>query len=143
MDDHELPDHLYEELKSFCREGDDLADKGFFKEAYQSYTRAWELIPEPKVNWEASAWVLTALGDVLFLRQQFEDAKNLFLHAAQCPGGLGNPFVHLRLGQCQYETGNVDGAKDNLARAYMGGGPELFDDEDLKYYQFLLTFLVI
>ncbi len=143
MNDHELPDHLHDHIKSLCRDGDDFAEKGLDKEAYSAYAEAWELIPEPKAEWEASTWVLSALGDIEFLRNEYDDAKNLFLRAVQCPGGLGNPYIHLRIGQCQYECGNLEGAKQNLTRAYMGGGRELFDDEDPKYYQFLLTFLII
>ncbi|MGB7380321.1 MAG: hypothetical protein WA959_27700 [Rivularia sp. (in: cyanobacteria)] len=37
-----------------------------------------------------------------------------------CPGAVGNPFIHLILRQAQFELGNFDRAKDNLARAYMG-----------------------
>jgi hypothetical protein len=54
-----------------------------------------------------------------------------------CPKAIGNPFLHLRLGQCQFELGNLDRAADELARAYMGAGLEIFDSEDAKYFEFL------
>jgi tetratricopeptide (TPR) repeat protein len=99
------------------------------------------LIPEPKIDWETSTWVLSALGEVLFRLGQYEDAKNLFLRAVQCPKGLGNPYIHLRIGQSQFETGNIEGAKENLARAFMGGGLEIFKQENEKYLTFLRQFL--
>jgi hypothetical protein len=56
-----------------------------------------------------------------------------------CPNGIGNPFIHLRLGQCQFETGNLDSAADELTSAYALEGEELFADDDPKYFEFLKT----
>ncbi len=54
-----------------------------------------------------------------------------------CPDAIGNPFIHLRLGQCQYELGNEEQAADELARAYMVAGDEIFDTDDPKYLEFI------
>ncbi|SHM03275.1 hypothetical protein SAMN02746009_03838 [Hymenobacter psychrotolerans DSM 18569] len=54
-----------------------------------------------------------------------------------CPDAIGNPLIHLRLGQVQYEMGNFAKAKDELMRAYMGQGEEIFEGEDEKYFTFL------
>jgi hypothetical protein len=54
-----------------------------------------------------------------------------------CPGALGNPFLHLRFGQCQFELGELDRAADELMRAYMAAGAEIFKDQDPKYIAFL------
>lgn len=56
-----------------------------------------------------------------------------------CPGAIGNPFVHLRLGQAQFELGDMTRAADELARAYMGAGDEIFEEQDPKYLAFLKT----
>lgn len=56
------------------------------------------------------------------------------------PDGLGNPFIHLRLGQCALELGDEDQAKDELIRAYMGDGPGIFEEEEPKYFEFLKRF---
>ena len=50
------------------------------------------------------------------------------------PGTIGNPWVHLRLGQVKFELGDMKRAADELARAYMGGGRECLRDEDPKYF---------
>lgn len=60
-----------------------------------------------------------------------------------CPDALGNPFLHLRLGQAQLNLGNEDRAADELMRAYMGGGPEVFEIEDGRYLAFLKTRAII
>ena len=54
--------------------------------------------------------------------------------------GSDQPVVpHLRLGQALLEQGEQDRAADELIRAYMGGGPELFERDDPKYLAFLST----
>jgi hypothetical protein len=57
----------------------------------------------------------------------------------RCPEAIGNPFIHLRLGQTQFELGNKDRAADELMRAYMGAGAEIFAEEAPKYLEFLGT----
>ena len=136
-----LPTAVHARITVLCERGNELLRRGDQRAAYESFAQAWEVIPEPKIDWEASTWVLSALGDIMFCCCRYEEAKNLFLRAVQGPGGLGNPFIHLRIGQCQYESGNLEGARENLTRAYMGGGLELFAKEDPKYVDYLREFL--
>ena len=72
----------------------------------------------------------------------YEEAREAFRDVMYCPGAIGNPFIHLRLGQVQFELGNLNRAGDELARAYMGKGEEIFEDEDPKYLAFVKTILV-
>ena len=55
------------------------------------------------------------------------------------PDGQGNALIHLRLGQTSFELGDLDRAADELTRAYMAAGSEIFEDEDVKYVAFLST----
>ena len=80
-----------------------------------------------------------AIGDANFESRNYEHAKAALSDAMHCPGAIGDPFIHLRLGQCQFELGNLPRANDELARAYMGGGKEIFDAEDPKYFSHLKT----
>jgi hypothetical protein len=57
----------------------------------------------------------------------------------RCTGAIGNPFLHLRLGQVQFELGNHARAADELSRSYMGAGSEIFAKDDEKYFNFLKT----
>ena len=86
--------------------------------------------------------MLSAIGDALFQQGQFERARDAFTDAISCRGGLGNPFIHLRLGQIQLEIGTEAKAADELTRAFMGGGKEIFEREDPKYFAFLTTKLL-
>lgn len=133
----ELDKKTHEAIKTLCAEGDALAGRGGYREAIDLYNNAYKLIPDPKNEFEATTWVLTALGDSCFLGGWYTSGQEAFEYAVSCPGGLGNPFIHLRLGQCEYERGNNERAADELARAYMGAGSEIFETEDQKYFQFL------
>jgi hypothetical protein len=57
----------------------------------------------------------------------------------RCPGAIGNPFLHLRLGQVQFELGDLTRAADELTRAYMGAGEDIFQEQAPKYFEFLKT----
>jgi hypothetical protein len=56
-----------------------------------------------------------------------------------CPGAIGNPFLHLRRGQILLDQGENDAAADELMRAYMAEGADIFADEDPRYLSFLRT----
>jgi hypothetical protein len=96
------------------------------------------LLPEPKTDWEAATWILGAIGDANFLGKDYLAGRENLSMAMHCPDAIGNPFLHLRLGQCQFELGNLDRAADELARAYMGAGDEIFEGAE-KYLAFLKT----
>ena len=137
----ELDSGLYARIKALCEQGDQASEAGRFQEAKGCFLEALAFIPEPLEEWEASTWVLTALGDCSFLLHDLAAARGYLSRAVRCPDGLGNPFIHLRLGQCQLELGEEARARDELARAYMGGGPEIFDGEDPKYFAFIKRFM--
>lgn len=69
----------------------------------------------------------------------YNRALDAFRFVIVSPDRLGNPFIHLRLGQCQFEPGHFDKAADELTRAYMGAGPDIFEGEDAKSFDFLAT----
>ncbi|KWF07091.1 tetratricopeptide repeat protein [Burkholderia pseudomultivorans] len=135
----ELDNELYERIAALSDAGDALAEDEDYAGALAKYRDAFDLLPEPKTNWEAATWLLAAIGDAHFFQQDYAAGRDAFGDAMHCPGAIGNPFLHLRLGQCQFELDQLDRAADELMRAYMGGGPELFEDEDGKYLRFLAT----
>jgi tetratricopeptide (TPR) repeat protein len=137
----ELPKQLHAKVTALSEQGDQLASRRQYREAVVLYIEAMGLLPEPKTQWEACTWLLAAIGDANFLGAHYEQAKSAMSDAMHCPGGLGNPFIHLRLGQAQLELGNRDRAADELARAYMGAGKDIFAQEKPKYFEFLKTVL--
>lgn len=133
----ELPYGIHQQIITLSKKGDALASQTLYKEAIAQYTAALELLPHPREKWRACTWLLVAIGDAHFLAKDYRPARVALTDAMHCPDAIGNPFVHLRLGQVQYELGNSAWAADELARAYMGGGKEIFKPEDPKYFAFV------
>lgn len=135
----ELPPNTYDQVTKLSAEGDRLAEANAYEEAIQKYNDAWQLIPEPKNDWEASTWLLTAIGDACFQACFFTSGTEAFEYALKCPAGFGNPFIHLRLGQCKFEKEDFTSAAEHLARAYMLEGKNIFAEDSPKYFEFLKT----
>jgi len=137
----ELDEKLYTKIVALCKEGDAFTDTDHLSLALKKYQDALLLLPVPISKWKAATWILTAIGDTLFAMKDYPEALNYLKECMYCPDAIGNPFIHLRLGQVQYELGNLERAKDELARAYMGDGDEIFADEDPKYFQLVKSVL--
>ena len=137
----DLDGALHERIERLCAEGDALAEQGSLPKALASYWAAFDLLPEPRLDWDAARWILAAIGDANFKGGDFVACRDNLCLAMRCPEAIGNPFLHLRLGQAQYELGDLRRAEDDLARALLGGGQDLFSDEDPKYLAFVKTVL--
>ncbi|WP_375580450.1 tetratricopeptide repeat protein [Marivirga tractuosa] len=133
----QLEENLYDQVVAFSTEGDALMESSKYEEAIDSYHRALELLPEPKSSWEAFTWLSVAIGDVYFETDDYESALIRFKTAQKGAEALDNPFIYLRIGQCAYELANKQQAIDNLLRAYMLDGIDIFEDEDVKYINYL------
>lgn len=134
---NELSDDVHHEISRICKNADQLVETGDFKTGREQYWIAFDLLPDPKEDWEAATWIMAAIGDSFFLQEDYEHARDAFMDAVRCPGGLGNVFIHLRLGESYYELGDEKRAADNLTRAYMAGGREVFGEEKPKYFALL------
>lgn len=135
----ELDPKIFAEINRLSEEGQALFDDGKIIEARRVFMQAWILLPEPQSEWEATTWLAAAIGDVDFMQGNYASAQQTLEFAMRCPGGIGNPFLHLRLGQSLFELGEHDRAADELIRAYMGAGEDIFLDQDPKYRAFLAT----
>jgi tetratricopeptide (TPR) repeat protein len=133
----ELDDTTHARIVDMCERGNARAEAGDLDGAFAAYQQALELVPAPVSEWEAATWIFTALGDVLVQQGRYREAREFLIEAMRCPGAIGNPFIHLRLGQAHLELDEHERAQDELARAYMGGGDELFEGEDPKYKDYI------
>ena len=132
-----LDEAVHSKIRELCAKGDALVAQKQFEQAFSAYRDALNLVPPPAEDWEATTWILAAIGDLYFLAGKIGKALTAFEDAVRCPGGLGNLFIHLRLGQCYLDSGQQDRAADELTRAYMGAGREILEKEDPKYLKFL------
>jgi hypothetical protein len=121
---------LFDEGESFAAEGED-------EEALARFQAAWDLLPEPKCEWERALQILAAIADSLFHLGDYEACRQGMQFALRCGGDVNNPFICLRLGQCYLELGNEFEAGNWLVSALVTGGVERFKAEDPKYWAFL------
>jgi hypothetical protein len=144
----ELPPELKSRHASLLAEGDALVDEGtkiedeksrrrVLRSATEKYIAALQILPEPLQDWEECRTTLGAIGNANFLAKTYAYALPALQDAMHCRGAIGNPFLHLRLGQTQFELGNMERAADELARAYLQEGKKIFAGEDPKYLEFV------
>ena len=79
-------------------EGNAYSDKGQHSEALRCYCDALALFSDPLEQRAETVWLFTSIGDCLFHIGHYEKAIDALSDAIRC-GGLGNPFIHFRLGQ--------------------------------------------
>lgn len=115
---------------------------GDFRAAFGLLVAAFDTLPEPREQWNAAGWLLVALGESAIRAGDFKAAQQPLTDAMWCPGTIGNPWVHLRLGQVRFELGKTESAGDELARAYMGGSREVFEGQHGKYFALVETLLL-
>jgi len=132
-DESVLPAATFDEVLDKAAEGQRLLEAGERSNAFRAFFAALQLLPQPIENWNGAGWLLVAMGECCVLAGDFARAFQPLRDAMHCPGTIGNPWAHLRLGQCRLEVGD-DRAADELARAYLGGGRALFEDLDPKYF---------
>ncbi|HEY3805219.1 MAG TPA: hypothetical protein VGL61_21565 [Kofleriaceae bacterium] len=120
-----------------------------FEDAAAHYRRALAL--NPKDHDVDPFWLRMSLGESSFRRDAWRDAMDAYgrAFAEDREAAVGNPLFHLRVGQCLFqlawpearlETGPST-AIDNLARALICGGIEMFDDEDAQYLAAIVDIL--
>ncbi len=133
----ELPEDIQIELDNLSEQGSDLCDASKFDEAIQKWRAAMELLPEPRVDWKAYTWLSASIGDAQYQNGQLDEARHSFYDALNGPEGIGNPFVHYRLGQTLIKLGEEDRGLRGLLEAYMLDGEQIFsmDDEGTSYLQ--------
>jgi len=135
-----LDDALHGRITALSDQGKLLEEQGRPEAAIARWRAAYAVLPTPPQQWDAATWLLTAIGDVLFSMGRFDDAREALRECMHCPDAIGNPFIHLRLGQVQFELGNLVRAKDELARAFLIDR-DVFSHEDPKYEAWILQFL--
>lgn len=109
--------------------------------AIKEYQNCLAMIPEPVHESSYATQIYMTMGEIYFLSGKYEQALDNYREAVRCLDGLGNPVIHMRLRQLQLERGNLDRARDELMRAYMGAGKMMFEGENPKYYNLIRDFV--
>lgn len=131
---------LKERLDQLAQEGNRYYDNENNKDkALEVWKKALGLIPKPKNIYSQTVWFLSSIGDIYFNDKNYEQAFKCFDDAKNniSVEGNNNPFILLRLGESAYELDKKDIAIDNLLKAYMLEGKEIFEEDEKKYFEFL------
>lgn len=129
------------EAVRLIEQADARAQRGDYAPALDTYLEALDLVPAPYTALPECTRLLGSIGETLFRLGHHEQARAALSDTMHCPGAIGTPGLHLRLGQALFELGNLERANDELARAYLAGGREIFEGEDAKYFEHLKTVL--
>jgi tetratricopeptide (TPR) repeat protein len=134
----ELTDATYAKLTQLTEEGNALADASDIAGALKRFRAAWQILPEPRLEWDAALWLLASIGDMEFQLGHYKQARDELMSAVKSfEEAPGNPFIRLRLGQTLLELGEDKEAASWLAGAYVSEGKKIFENEDPKYLAFI------
>lgn len=125
------------EVNELTKKAEKEDRRGNAAKSIEYYEEAVDLVPEPFEESPYAMRLLSAIGEQYYLSGNLERAFDYYSQAVRAKGGLGWPPFHLRLGQLRYERGEMDRAKDELMRAYMGSGELIFSSEDPKYFELI------
>ena len=130
----DLEPNLKGQVVELCQKGVEQADIERYEASNRSYAKVFELLPEPKSEWKAYAWLQASRGDNYFELKDYAAALPLFREAIELDEEYQtNGYLDLRMGQCLFELKQRTEAEQHLRRAYDLGGDELFEDEYAIY----------
>jgi tetratricopeptide (TPR) repeat protein len=124
-----LPKKISDEVDLLCEEGNVLFDAENYSEAIDKWAAALQLLPEPRFQWAACAWICSSIGDAQYQLSSWDAARQSFYDALNTEDARANPFVHYRLGQCWLKAGNEKKGLESLLKAYMLDGEDIFEAE--------------
>lgn len=110
-------------VNELCEKGNSLSEVGMYQEALSCFKHALEITPETYDYEDERVWILVAIGDTLFQLQQYSNAMEYLRRAYFYDPG--NPFINLRLGQCELESDCILDAKEHMVTVFSIRFPEI------------------
>ena len=89
MTDNPDIEPVFEKIDRLCQLGQKDEDEKKFDRAIDKYLEALDLIPEPITDWDASTWILTAIGDIYFLLKDYPKSRQFLQDIMHCPNAIG------------------------------------------------------
>ncbi|WP_081687017.1 hypothetical protein [Chitinilyticum litopenaei] len=124
---------------SLTEEGNSIEIAGNFLSAIEKYQEAWDLLPEPKHEWEMlSGWLSSCFFSSHLSLGNFELAKQWAENAVKSASSSIDTAPFIDLGIACYELGQLDEAFTSFDRAYGYGKARAFKERPKKYLDFYL-----
>ncbi|MCB2355765.1 tetratricopeptide repeat protein [Clostridium estertheticum] len=129
-----LEEEVYNKVQGLCNKAEKYVRMCEFDQAIQEYEQALNLFPQDIKVYEQATIIYAAMGDAWCSAGEYKDAKKYFYDALNCSGGIGNPYILFRLGQCLYECNQKSKAQEYFIKTYMLDGISLFNTSHNKYF---------
>lgn len=130
---------LEEIIISTVEKGNNFHHNKFYEEALDEYNKAWELLPEPKLEWEIASWIAACIYKVYFDMAAFSKAKVWAEIALRTRASDINTAPLINLGIVCYELGQFDESYKYFDAAFSYGKARAFKERPKKYLDFYLA----
>lgn len=137
----ELSEKLYEAITNLLDEGDELVERGKYKEAIAYYEEAMNRLPEPKEDWTLFDTIAICIGDSYYEMGEYIVADRFYTTSLTRGSGIENPYVWYVKGRNLIKLGNKEEAIDALMRAYMLDGTDVFDTDDGEFLSYIEPYI--
>ena len=137
----ELSEKLYEAITNLLDEGDELVERGKYKEAIAYYEEAMNRLPEPKEDWALFDTIAICIGDSYYEMGEYIVADRFYTMSLTRGSGIENPYVWYVKGRNLIKLGNKEEAIDALMRAYMLDGTDVFDTDDGEFLSYIEPYI--
>lgn len=130
---------LAKDMMDIMESGNALDERGDKDAARSAYQKAWDLLPEPKLEWPPlSAWITGSFYNLHFDNADFAAAKQWAqksLHARESEIDTG-PLI--AMGMAHFELEEYAQARAYFDEAYRYGKARAFQERPRKYLAFYL-----
>ncbi|WP_244973429.1 tetratricopeptide repeat protein [Prevotella nigrescens] len=137
----ELSEKLYKAITNLLDEGDELVERGKYKEAIAYYEEAMNRLPEPKEDWALFDTIAICIGDSYYEMGEYIVADRFYTMSLTRGSGIENPYVWYVKGRNLIKLGNKEEAIDALMRAYMLDGTDVFDTDDGEFLSYIEPYI--
>ncbi|MDL5366231.1 hypothetical protein QSH18_11495 [Xanthomonas sp. NCPPB 2654] len=130
---------LAKDIMGIMESGNALDERGDTEAARSAYQQAWDLLPEPKLEWPPlSAWITGSFCNLHFDSADFAAAKQWAqksLHARESEIDTG-PLI--AMGMAHFELEEYAQARAYFDEAYRYGKARAFQERPRRYLAFYL-----
>lgn len=131
-----LPTELSQREVQLRNEAAMLKKELKFSEAEERYLAAWNILPNPKHNWDSSQSILKSLVRFYFEIKNYFESEKWAREIFKCDILPGDAVPYIILGKVFFESGQIDLAREFLIKAFEIAGRRGFVGEDPKYLKF-------
>ncbi|EGQ5302419.1 TPA: hypothetical protein LUY79_004533 [Enterobacter hormaechei] len=137
MKDLENP-KIESEINSFVEQGNEFHDNKKYAVALEQYQKAWQALPEPKLESELANWIAACMYSAYFDLADYAEAKKWGEATLRTRGSDIDTAPLIDLGMVCYELNQFEEAYKYFNDAYNYGKERAFQDRPKKYLEFYL-----